>query len=80
MRDDCDFPPWSSEARLRLSRADATGIDNLGGLLTTVVACVCLDMRRSRCFAALESPRVHVVATAEERPEKSDLHLRRRRL
>jgi len=36
------------EAWLRLSRADATGIENLGGWLTTVVARVCLDMLRSR--------------------------------
>ena len=36
------------EAWLRLGRADAAGIDNLGGWLTTVVARVCLDMLRSR--------------------------------
>ena len=36
------------EAWLRLSRTDSTGIDNLGGWLTTVVAHVCLDMLRSR--------------------------------
>ena len=36
------------EAWLRLSRAEATSIDNLGGWLTTVVARVCLDMLRSR--------------------------------
>src|SRR5262245_12791760 len=36
------------EAWLRLSRVEATGIDNLGGWLTTVVARVCLDMLRSR--------------------------------
>jgi RNA polymerase sigma-70 factor (ECF subfamily) len=36
------------EAWLRLSRADAAGIDNLGGWLTTVVAHVCLDLLRSR--------------------------------
>ena len=36
------------EAWLRLSRADTTGIDNLGGWLTTVVGRVCLDMLRSR--------------------------------
>src|SRR6186997_802918 len=36
------------EAWLRLSRAETTGIDNLGGWLTTVVARVCLDMLRSR--------------------------------
>jgi len=36
------------EAWLRLSRTDASGIANLGGWLTTVVARVCLDMLRSR--------------------------------
>jgi RNA polymerase sigma-70 factor (ECF subfamily) len=36
------------EAWLRLSRADATGIDNLQAWLTTVVARVCLDMLRAR--------------------------------
>jgi len=36
------------EAWLRLSRADAGAIDNLGGWLTTVVARVSLDMLRKR--------------------------------
>ena len=36
------------EAWLRLSRADAARIDNLGGWLTTVVGRVCLDMLRTR--------------------------------
>jgi RNA polymerase sigma-70 factor (ECF subfamily) len=36
------------ETWLRLSRTDDTGIENLGGWLTTVVARVCLDMLRSR--------------------------------
>jgi RNA polymerase sigma-70 factor (ECF subfamily) len=36
------------EAWLRLSRSDASEIDNLGGWLTTVVARVSLDMLRSR--------------------------------
>jgi RNA polymerase sigma factor (sigma-70 family) len=36
------------EAWLRLNRADASGIENPGGWLTTVVARVCLDMLRSR--------------------------------
>ena len=36
------------EAWLRLSRSDATDIDNLSGWLTTVVARVCLDMLRAR--------------------------------
>jgi RNA polymerase sigma factor (sigma-70 family) len=36
------------EAWLRLARTDTSGIENLGGWLTTVVARVCLDMLRSR--------------------------------
>ena len=36
------------EAWFRLSRADTSDVDNLGGWLTTVVARVCLDMLRSR--------------------------------
>jgi RNA polymerase sigma factor (sigma-70 family) len=36
------------EAWLRLDRADASGVQNLGGWLTTVVARVCLDLLRSR--------------------------------
>ncbi|QSQ20345.1 sigma-70 family RNA polymerase sigma factor [Pyxidicoccus parkwayensis] len=36
------------ESWFRLSRADTSGVDNLGGWLTTVVARVCLDMLRVR--------------------------------
>jgi len=36
------------ESWLRLSRSDASGVENLGGWLTTVVARVCLDILRSR--------------------------------
>jgi RNA polymerase sigma factor (sigma-70 family) len=36
------------EAWLRLSRTDASAVENLGGWLTTVVGRVCLDMLRSR--------------------------------
>src|SRR5215203_920784 len=36
------------EAWLRLSRSDASGVENLGGWLTTVVARVCLDLLRKR--------------------------------
>ena len=36
------------ESWLRLSRSGASGVENLGGWLTTVVARVCLDMLRSR--------------------------------
>src|SRR5690242_921877 len=36
------------EAWMRLSRTDVSGVDNLRGWLTTVVARVCLDMLRTR--------------------------------
>ena len=36
------------ESWLKLSRSDTSGVENLGGWLTTVVARVCLDMLRSR--------------------------------
>jgi RNA polymerase sigma factor (sigma-70 family) len=36
------------ESWLRLSRSDTSGVENLSGWLTTVVARVCLDMLRSR--------------------------------
>ena len=36
------------EAWLRLNRSGASGVENIGGWLTTVVARVCLDMLRSR--------------------------------
>src|SRR5574341_1231405 len=36
------------EAWLHLSRSDTSGVGNLGGWLTTVVARVCLDMLRTR--------------------------------
>lgn len=36
------------EAWLRLGRSNTSGVGNLGGWLTTVVARVCLDVLRSR--------------------------------
>jgi RNA polymerase sigma factor (sigma-70 family) len=36
------------DAWLRVSRAGANGVDNIGGWLTTIVARVCLNMLRSR--------------------------------
>src|SRR5450432_3043394 len=36
------------EAWLRISRADTSSIENVGGWLTTIVARVCLDMLRAR--------------------------------
>src|SRR5438093_5187143 len=56
------------EAWLRLSRADTSGVDNLGGWLTTVVARVCLDMLRSRTSRREESLDAQVtepIATAQ---------------
>src|SRR5205814_7758813 len=38
------------EAWLRLSRADTSDVENLGGWLTTVVARVCLNMLQSRRY------------------------------
>ena len=48
------------EAWLRLIRSPASGIENLGGWLTTVVARVCLDMLRSRKSRREESIDVHM--------------------
>src|SRR5215208_3189497 len=36
------------DAWLRVTRADASGVENMGGWLTTIVARVCLNMLRSR--------------------------------
>ena len=48
------------EAWLRLSRSDASGVENLGGWLTTIVARVCLNVLRS-CNTRREEPMgVHV--------------------
>src|SRR5918993_766496 len=47
------------ETWLRLGRSDTSGVENLGGWLTTVVGRVCLDMlrsRRSRREGPLEEP------------------------
>jgi RNA polymerase sigma factor (sigma-70 family) len=52
------------EAWMRVSRAGAGDVENLGGWLTTIVARVCLDMLRSRASR-------HEVA-AEEAPLRSN--------
>jgi RNA polymerase sigma factor (sigma-70 family) len=49
------------EAWLRLSRSDASSVENLGGWLTTVVARVCLDMLRSRTSRREESIDEHLL-------------------
>ncbi|SRR6266540_44324 len=48
------------EAWLRLSRSDTSGVENLGGWLTTVVGRVCLDMLRSRTSRREDPMEVHV--------------------
>src|SRR6266508_509322 len=66
------------EAWLRLSRSEASGIENLGGWLTTVVARVCLTMLRSRRSRREEPLDAHVpdpIVSTEERldPEQEAL-------
>jgi RNA polymerase sigma factor (sigma-70 family) len=48
------------EAWLRLSRSDASGVDNLSAWLTTIVARVCLNVLRSRNARCEEPMGVHV--------------------
>src|SRR5256884_8206795 len=48
------------EAWLGLSRSGTSGVENLGGWLTTIVARVCLDMLRSRKSRREEPLGAHV--------------------
>ncbi|HEX6675196.1 MAG TPA: sigma-70 family RNA polymerase sigma factor [Actinomycetes bacterium] len=60
------------EAWLRLARADTSGVENLGGWLTTVVGRVCLDMLRSRSSRReqpLEAPAPASVASRADGPD-----------
>jgi RNA polymerase sigma-70 factor (ECF subfamily) len=66
------------ETWLRLRRADASGVDNLAGWLTTVVGRVCLDMLRSRTSRREDPAGVHIpdpVVTPEDgsEPEREAL-------
>src|SRR5881409_3561477 len=66
------------EAWLRLSRSGASGVENLGGWLTTVVARVCLDMlrsRESRREEPLSAPGSEAIVDREDRidPEQEAL-------
>ena len=65
------------EAWIRLSRSDVSGVDNLRGWLTTVVARVCLDMLRTRVSRREDPLDVHVpdpiiraVSIGDEGPER----------
>jgi RNA polymerase sigma-70 factor (ECF subfamily) len=48
------------DAWLRVSRADTTDVENVGGWLTTIVARVCLNMLRSRRRRREESLEAHL--------------------
>jgi RNA polymerase sigma-70 factor (ECF subfamily) len=61
------------EAWLKLSRADAGSVDNLGGWLTTVVARVCLDMLRSRKSRREDTLEEHIVTPAQPAAPSSTL-------
>src|SRR5690348_8735061 len=66
------------EAWLRLSRSNASTIENLGGWLTTVVSRVCLDMLRSRRAKreeALDTSATQSIVTGERKndPEQETL-------
>src|SRR6187200_1618001 len=50
----------AQEAWIRLSRTDVSGVDNLRGWLTTVVARVCLDLLRTRTSRREDPLDVHV--------------------
>ena len=60
------------ESWLRLSRADTSEVENLGGWLTTVTARVCLDMLRSR-KSRREDPIDEIPETAVAGPEQEAL-------
>jgi len=60
------------EAWLRLSRADTSDVENLGGWLTTVVARVSLNMLRSRRSRGEEPLSVHQPEPIIDRAEGAD--------
>ena len=51
------------ESWFRLTRVDTSGIENMGGWLTTVVSRICLDMLRSRKSRREESIEAHASDT-----------------
>jgi RNA polymerase sigma factor (sigma-70 family) len=60
------------EAWLRLSRTDTSGVENLGGWLTTVVSRVSLNMLRSRKSRREEPIGVHVPEPIVDRADGTD--------
>ncbi len=60
------------ESWLRLSRSDTSGVENMGGWLTTIVSRVCLDMLRSRKSRREELTMVSVPEPVTSRQDGSD--------
>jgi RNA polymerase sigma factor (sigma-70 family) len=60
------------QAWLRLSRADTTGVENLGAWLTTIVARLCLDELRSRRSRREEPLGTHVPDPIVSRADAMD--------
>jgi RNA polymerase sigma factor (sigma-70 family) len=60
------------EAWLRLSRADTSDVENLGGWLTTIVARVCLNMLHARKSRREEPLGVHVPEQIVSRTDGTD--------
>ncbi len=60
------------ESWLHLSRSGTSGVENLGGWLTTVVARVCLDMLRSRRSRREEPVAAHLPDPVEGRVDGID--------
>jgi RNA polymerase sigma-70 factor, ECF subfamily len=60
------------ESWLRVSRAGASGVENLGGWLTTIVSRVCLDMLRSRKARREEPLGPHIPEPIVSREDEVD--------
>ncbi|HWE61567.1 MAG TPA: sigma-70 family RNA polymerase sigma factor, partial [Chloroflexota bacterium] len=60
------------DAWLRVSRAGAEGVENLGGWLTTIVARVCLNMLQSRAARREESLDAQVTEPADGGADEGD--------
>ena len=63
------------ETWLRLSRSDASAVENLGGWLTTVVARVCLDMLRARKSRREEPMGPHVAEPVADDAHERDAEM-----
>src|SRR5213080_3283118 len=63
------------ETWLRLSRSDASAVENLRGWLTTVVARVCLDMLRARKSRREEPMGPHVPEPAADNAYERETEL-----